>query len=332
MNIKYHIELNNDYEFKSHCTQKSIETFEFAIKNNLPPSRLNLLIVLISDTITAPIYLTQQSAELAFDIFRIINLKTEDKKNSEWFVIDLSKVIFFQLFIPVVCTAIRISATALGLIFPSLALKGWKIAENGELLASSLWQNIFKDLNCYSSAERIFKEIHPSNAVYYLGKKFTYKALQVNSEDLHKLDETIINEFKVLLLKMASHPSCCLDILLDYDKATHPKTTLNKKGIPCLISHDIKKILLVLKVDSTDKEKVVDVFLKKSFTIEECHKIFFYINLNLNNMFFENQAELKDIEIDNRITQLKDLFSKRFGFGRANLPLSFYNIYSSSMQ
>lgn len=334
MNIKDHIELNNDYQFRSCCAQKSIETFEFAIKNNLNPSRINLLVFLIRDTITFPLYLTKKSAELAVDIFRLINLKTDDKKNIKWFFTDLSGVIIFQLLTPVVCCAIRINASAIGLIFPSLALKGWKVAENGENLASILWTRIFKDLKCKSANKRVFKEINPSNAIYYLGTTFTQKALQTNPDEIYKLEMKIVAEFELLLLKMSSNPSCCLHILFDHDKALHPQTTLNKNGVTCLINYDIKKILFSLKAEigNSMKGKKIIHLLKNNFTIDEFHKLFFYININLNNIFFENQEEFEKFELSDSISQLKDLFSQRFSFGRVNLPLSFYNTYSSSMQ
>ena len=331
MNIR-HITLNNDYEFKYYCNQKSVEAFEFAIQSQYPLSHSKLFLILISDTLNAPFYLARKSFELAIDIFRVIDLKMEEP-TIKWSVQDLTEMIAFQLFIPYICLAIRLSAIALGFISPSLTLRGWKIAEDGESFSYLFWTNLFKEAEHPSIDRKVFQEIQPSNAIYYLGKHSVHHALK-KSQDDQEIDNQIILKFEVLLHSIAQKEPLCFYTLLNPDQIAYPQVTIGKSHTLRPISHDVKKILLNFKSffphEKASPKEVINQ-LKQHLSIQEMHRLFIHIKINIDSLLMESNMNFNKEEIKNHFIDLKNLFSTKFEFGRAHLPFSFYNIHCSSL-
>lgn len=332
MDIQYHINLNNEYEFKYYCTQESIKAFEATINSKTCPSRITIFINLLQDLATAPFYLAEKLVDLAIHIFRLMNVKTEDQQNMDWTARDLAGIIIFQLFNPAACTAIRISAAVAGLLMPCLALKGWKLAEHGESLSYLLWINIFKDIDYESIEKQAHEEIIPAHAIYYLGKTQTRIALGKDSIDYQELENEITTVFEKLLRTIASNDRDCFHTLLDYSKATDSQVTMGKNGTSYRISYDVKEILKYLKSSFQKDGLIIEDFidlLKEELSIEEYQRLFIHIYINLRNSFLEDELNIDKSTVDGYLTDLKDLFSQRFRFGRAHFPQSFYNPYCS---
>lgn len=331
MNAIYHIDFNNDCEFKYHCTKESIKAFDKTIDSKTYPTRPGIFLILLSDLITSPFYLAKKIVDLAVYIFHLMNIKNEDLRKIDWSTSDLCGIIIFQLFNPIACTAVRISSAVIGLVIPSIALKGWKIAEHGESLSLLLWIDIFKDIDYQSFGRQAYEEISPTHAIYYLGEKQTHISLDNDSMDYEEIEDNIFVIFEMLLRAIADDRDC-FQILFNYHRAIDSHVKISKNG-KYQISHDVKQILKQLKSYSQDDILNIDDFidlLKTEISIEEFHRLFNHININLRNSFLEDTLNLDKMAIEGFLTDLKDLFSRRFKFGRACFPRSFYNPYCSA--
>ena len=125
----YFIGVENIYAFKGYCHHKSYEAFEAAIARHQYPSRYRLLFFSLFDTVTSPYYVSKKICEVALYVWNLSNAKDGEGNSFHWeqlpLIIGLS---VFQLSIPFICTAIRISSSATGLLIPKYALEGWKLA------------------------------------------------------------------------------------------------------------------------------------------------------------------------------------------------------------
>lgn len=337
MNItNYHIKLSHEYEYKHHCSEMSSQIFEVALKEKLYPSRFDLLSNLIQETVYAPFYFMRRTAEIA--IYTSNLLRSERSMDCSGIralnLKDVASLLTLQILIPLVCTAIRLCATVSGLLIPYYALRGWKLAEGGEEYAYLIWMQHF-DLTEIPSHNQTqaHEEVDPHHAIFYLGQQQAYKLVHLDGEEDHTyLNDQISQTFSSLLYEIfLSNPECFRQ-LLNVGSSSKDLAPLPKKNKVChFISHDTKEILTKLKQDLKDKE-IEDSHIDSRLLVEipnlptkACQRVFEHIYLNLQNSLLENDLSLDCPVIEQHMMLLKDLFSRRFKFGRVHFPQSIHS-------
>lgn len=336
MDVQFYVNLNNEYDFKRYCAQKSIEVFEHAIDEAQAPSRFKLLELLTSDFFFAPLYLLKRSIiDVAVNIFNLLNAEKEQSMHLRN-ILDITGLIIIQTLLPVVCIGIRISATIMGFFSAHRAVEGWKLAESGDYLSYSLWSNFLQDSSCQSYEKQAYEEIYPSNAIFYLGESYTRSCL--NSQDDNHADlETKINEYFLSLLKTLAieDPECCWK-LIDYQAAQDSKIGLRQNGSHYYyLNYSVKEILFkiqpLLSTPNEDPDQYIEAICSE-LSLEETLVLFKHIHLNLSYAFFKKELDLNEGWFKSHFTLLKDLFCQRFDFGRAHFyqPLFSSGLYSQT--
>lgn len=328
MKTDYHIKLKNEYDFKYLCAQKSIEAFESTLTKGNFPSRFTLINHLIKEVIVGPFYLASKICEIAVNILRMCakpsNLKSLNFKD----ISNTAELIILQTLIPVTCLVMRISAEILGLVYVPLAIRGWKLAENGESLSYLLWSDFFIKFSCHNPHKKIYADIYPSNADYYLEKNTILPNLEQEVEE--ELELEIATEFGALLQMLIQNDPERFNCLFDYDKATDPKTKFSSHVIMPL-TPDLKQILFCLKEllieEYANPEDLCDRFWEE-LSPKEIHKLFIYTSFHLRGEILDGNLNSNTKVIENHLNQLMDLFSRRFSFGRARFPASMWDIQS----
>jgi hypothetical protein len=323
-----HITLDNEYEFKGYCNRQSIQAFEIALNQKSYPSTSRFAVILVTDLIYTPFYLIAKISEVVFHFWNLIILKEIERKPFQvTHISSLAKFLSLQLSIPLVCTAIRISATIAGFIVPCWALQGWKIAESGEEIFYQLWSQRRKESMCNPLEQPAREEIVPSNAIFYLGMEKTYSCLAKPNIQDGELEKNISELLSHLLQEIALIDSQCFRKLFYYDSAIAPSEQLSKKN-PFYLSHDIKEILYSLKqcslIDDKFKQEELDKCLIDQviscLSTEQMQRIHLHVCLNLKAALLEHSLKLDELGISKYLTLLNDLFSQRFRFGRAHFP------------
>lgn len=326
MNNQYHVKLNNEYEFKYICSQKSIKGFESVLKKGNFPSRFLMINHLVKEAIYEPFYLAGKVGEIALNILRMSVKIVKQKSLNVKDIAKTAELIILQTLIPVVCTVMRIFATIVGFVYIPWAIKGWKLAESGESLSYLLWSDFFIKFDCQNSNKKIYKDIVPSNALFYLGEKRILPDLDQDFED--QLNQEIETEFNSLVKTLFDIDRNTFDSIFDYEIAK--STTKGTKNIFIPFSEDIKDILKTLranlKEDYTSKEFCDQIW--KKLSLEKVQKLFTYTYFHLRAAQMNGTLNVNPTTIETHFTQLKDLFSQRFGFGRAHFPSSLWNFES----
>jgi hypothetical protein len=243
----------------------------------------------------------------------------------------------------VTCLAIRIGGTALGILSPRLSVRSWQMAESGECLSYLFWSVMFDDFSCQYHDKEDFAEIHPANAIFYLGETQTY--LSLTHEEEHVEIEKEINAcFSNLLKIIAEEDPTYFYKLLYYDQTGQPTAIAKNRPYGC--SYHMKSILSDLKknlpkLDKDDPEacetfveenvdEIIDEILVQ-LTIKDRQRLFDHLYFNLRNAFLdESDSNLNAELIRPAFTDLKDLFSQRFRYGRAHIAQSLNNFYFST--
>ena len=333
----YYIDVENLYTFKGHCHRKSYEAFKAAIEQQQYPSRFSLIFFCLFDTVTSPLYLAKKICEVALYIWNLSNLK--DSEGNSLYLEKAPTIIglmLFQLANVMVCTAIRVFSSVLGLAHPKYALEGWKLAEAGEELAYTLWAQQQSAPSCQESSILVCEDIHPASALFYLGIEQTRQILVRESEAFQQTEEEILMLFTSMLKHMLSANPRCFDKLLHYDKAIKlPKLTM-KEQKEYILSHDTKQILLLLKermkredvpedkedsgLENEPDQLLIDCIA--ALTIYQLHRLFNHIYLNLRETLLCNELALDQQLMEQHYTQLSDMFSTHLKFGRAHFRQS----------
>jgi hypothetical protein len=343
----YYLSLNNTHEFKYHCHQTSIRAFEVIQEKEKFPSRFSLIAILTAEIIIAPFYIAQKLVEIAVNLFLILNAKAEAIKSLQLRNIStLVGLTIVQLLLPFVCLALRIGGTTLGILSPPLSVRAWQLAENGECLSYLFWSVTFTDFNCQYQDKQHFEEIQPTNAIFYLGETQTLLCLTHDENYLEEVEIEINASFSNLLKIIAADDPTYFYKLLYYDQTNFPVGMGKYRPFYCL-DHDVKQILSRLKPslpkldtdDSADAlqafiDENLDDFIDKIFnelSTKDIHRLFDHIYFNLRNAFLdETDSELNQSWLKPLFTELKDLFSQRFRYGRAHVAQTLNSFHFST--
>lgn len=327
MNTQYHINLNNEYEYKYLCVQKSAEAFESTLAKRNFPSRLILVDRLIKEIAYSPFYLASKMGEMGINLLRMCSQLT---KKPFYFadLANITELVILQTLTPIICLVMRVSASVLGFIYFPWAIKGWKLAESGESLSYLLWSDFFTQFNCQHSNKKVYGEITPSNAIFYLGERRVSPSLGKDAED--QLQLKISNEFSSLLQALILNDPDIFHKLYDHDLAIDPANELSEQ-ISYPITSELKKILLCLKKHLAEEglgaKEMCDRFWK-DLSPKEMHVLFNYTYFHLRGLLLEGKLNTNTTKIETHLTQLKDLWSQRFFFGRAYFPSSLWDFQS----
>lgn len=333
MNINYHIKLNHEYEYKCRCSEISTHIFDTALKKGHYPSRFSLIANLLKEVLYSPIYFIRKTTEIGVYTLNLISAK-KNVNHSAFRALKLTdyvSLIGLQILIPLFSTAIRLSATVLGLLSPAYALRGWNLAEGGEAYAYLLWTQYFDCTNIPPQHQaQAHEEIDPHNAVFYLGRQDAYYLAHANIvKDHDHLDDQIAQKLSSLLYEIfLAHPEY-------FRQLFNHSSTPNRKNKMChFISPDTKEILNNLRrklKDEEPEESRIDSRLPveiPALSIKDKRRIFEHISLNLQYSLLENElnlnGQLTEL-IEKHMMLLKDLFSQRFHFGRAHFPQSIHS-------
>lgn len=334
--IPYFVDLKNEHEFNYYCAQKSLAAFETTLHDrSFLPSRFSFLTLLLTETFSTPFYLASKLTQVAIYIFRILNTKAEEEKPIHLrSLFHLMEAGMIQMLVPCVCTVIRICATTMGFFSPYWAIYGWKFAENGECLSHLLWINVFKEIAGQQYyQEQVYEEIIPSNAIFYLGEMQVRLSLASQFSD-STLEQKISFVFSQLLLFIAVNDPNFFYKLFDYDKTVDLKKMISadKPNFDYRLNSNVKQILLQLK--STLKENPTHEWIiqqiETQISIEDKQQLFCHIYLHVRLAFLKNKVHFNQVQTKNYFTQLQDLFSQRFRFGRAHFYQALNNLHCST--
>src|SRR6478735_2239498 len=104
MSPQFYVNLNNEYDFKGYCAHRSIEFFQHALDTNCPPSRFNLLRLLVNDICYTPVYLVQRLIiDITVNVFNLLTTQKDEKPLDQKTILDLTALITLQLLLPIVC-------------------------------------------------------------------------------------------------------------------------------------------------------------------------------------------------------------------------------------
>lgn len=332
------INLDNYYDFKAHCHRSSIRAFDSALEEQHYPSRFNLLFLAACEVPAAPVPLIRKIVEIALYFWNLSHQK--DPQGFSFHVDYLPSLVgwvSFQLTMPLLCTAIRMGAAVSGLLDPKHALRGWKLAEAGEELTYQLWSEQHGTLSDDLGQTKVCKEIHPQSAVFYLGLNETQHLLREDPSVIQNIEEEITANFLDLLSYIANANPLCFKKLFDYDTVIKsPKLT--KKGNSYHLDGETEQHLFGLRnlrpcsiaamekfSDKEEEEKawqreatliISDIF--RQLPIEKIRVLFLHVYMNLQDASLCSELHLDPQQMQNDLTHLEDLMSRRFSFGRAH--------------
>ncbi len=352
MNVKdvqYCVNLDNEYEFKIFCHEKSLEAFDIAIAQDCYPSRFRLFTLLVSEVVSDLFYLAKKLVEIAFHILYILSQQLEEQRPFNIRSLsNLVALLTIQFCLPFVCTAIRILATVSGFLVPRWAVQGWRVAESGEMLSYVLWSKIFEEFSTNHLDLTAYEEIEPSNAIFYLGKRETYHFLG-NPPDHSELKLEVVATFAIFLQKIVLYDRQYLYELLGHDSmagseldeqesSTQAKKSYVKNRSYSQPNHEINQVLAKFKsyllgeessgeeLDETQLEEIM-----QTLSMEELQKLFTYFYFKLYAGFLaQDLKKINQKEIKFYFTQLKNLFSQQFRFGRAHFYQTSHSLHCYS--
>lgn len=332
--IDYFVNVDNQYAFKLLCHNKSLQAFEIAIREERYPSRLSLVYLGAYNALASAFCVIGRIGEIALYIWNLSNQKDHEGSSVRFHhlasIIGLSA---FQLSIPIMCTAIRISACLVGLLVPRLALEGWKIAEAGEELSYLHWSEQQKNIAGTEADRSVFVEIIPENAIAHLGIERTRSVLGQTQEVHQRIEGEIHMNFLELLNHILSANSRCFKKLFHYDHAVVLPKMVSRDQRSYTLSHDTMLILRLLKEmklnedrglseeESSSQEEssrlLIDTMVTQ-LTIQQIHRLFVHVHLNLHDTMICEELKLDAQLMEQQFMLLSDLFSLRFEFGRAH--------------
>lgn len=313
------VALDNEYLFHCYCSQKSIDAFDLTIANDDYPSRFYLILIGVAEILYSPFYLVKKIYEIVVHLWHFSNINEIKGKSGHFSNLsDTLGLITLQILTPLLCTVIRISAAMLGILYPRLAIEGWKIAETGEQTSNRIWASLKTDISTNPSEDLACEEIYPTNAIYYLGHGQTYTLLAKDPVTLIRIEREIHVHFRNLLKRIYQTHPLYFQKLLGFD--ANPKMFL---------SQDTKEILLRLNRLRNERfpalkegnQAFFDLIFPRNgsahLSLEEIHRLFMHVSLNLQSIASEF---MRKIGIIHDLTRLTDLFSLYFKFGRAHFP------------
>ncbi len=333
MNTNYHINLSHEYEYKCRCSEISTHIFDTALKQKHYPSRFSLIANLLKEVLCSSLYFIRKTTEIGLYTLNLMTAK-KNVHHSAFRALRLTdyvSLVSLQILIPILGTTIRVSATVAGLLSPSYALRGWKLAEGGEAYAYLLWTQYFDCTHIPPHHQaQAHEEIDPHNAIFYLGRQDAYYLAHANIvKDHGHLEDQISQKLGSLLYEIfRAHP--------DYFRQLFNHTSApNKKNKMChFISPDTKEILnnlrRKLKDEELEENRIDSRLLVEipALPAKDNRRIFEHISLNLQHSLLENELNLNGQlteSIEEHMMLLKDLFSQRFDFGRAHFPQSMHS-------
>lgn len=317
----YFIQCDNQYSFQACCHEESKRALDYAFKQAKYPNRFTLLMFGVSDAIYGVFYLIKKITEIACFTWNLYLVK--DSKENCFHRRELASnagVITLHLGLPIICTAIRVASSAVGIISAKYALMGWIIAESGEELAYHFWSGCQRGQPNSAALQEVSREINPRNAIFYLGEPLVIESYrQANPLDIN-IEAQIHENFKTLLThlqasdKNKKEDEKLFNKLLKYEEAIKYPKLVNRNPPPYLLSFDTQQILLKLRDNNIKNELIETIF--EVLTMAEIHRLFIHIQLNLRGVLQTEQLKLQQVNLD-AIEELTDLFSRNLKFGRA---------------